>query len=91
MPTQRLSMRRIKQLLTMRFGAGASTREMRAREINGTPPRAGGRRRYDGNAVRAGNPAVSHRRPNRRRSNPRARARPGRPGRDDHPQDPRIK
>ena len=28
MPTQRLSMRRIKQLLTMRFGAGASTREI---------------------------------------------------------------
>lgn len=27
MPTQRLSMRRIKQLLTMRFSAGASTRE----------------------------------------------------------------
>ena len=25
MPTQRLSMRRIKQLLTMHFGAGAST------------------------------------------------------------------
>ena len=32
MPTQRLSMRRIKQLLTMRFGAGASTREI-AREL----------------------------------------------------------
>ena len=32
MPTQRLSMRRIKQLLTMRFGAGASTRAI-AREL----------------------------------------------------------
>ncbi len=32
MPTQRLSMRRIKQLLTMRFSAGASTREI-AREL----------------------------------------------------------
>ena len=32
MPTQRLSMRRIKQLLTMRFGASASTRGI-AREL----------------------------------------------------------
>ena len=36
MPTQRLSMRRIKQLLTMRFGAGASTREI-ARELGVAP------------------------------------------------------
>ena len=32
MPTQRLSMWRIEQLLTMRFGAGASIREI-AREL----------------------------------------------------------
>ena len=31
MPTQRLSMRRIKQLLTVRFGAGASNAERQAR------------------------------------------------------------
>ena len=36
MPTQRLSMRRVKQLLTMRFGAGASTREI-ARELGVAP------------------------------------------------------
>lgn len=36
MPTQRLSMRRIKQLLTMRFGAGASTRVI-ARELGVAP------------------------------------------------------
>jgi transposase len=36
MPTQRLSMRRIKQLLTMRFGAGASTRAI-ARELGVAP------------------------------------------------------
>ena len=36
MPTQRLSMRRIKQLLTMRFSAGASTREI-ARELGVAP------------------------------------------------------
>ena len=39
MPTQRLSMRRIKQLLTMRFGAGASTRAIE-REL-GIAPRGG--------------------------------------------------
>jgi len=36
MPTQRPSMRRIKQLLTMRFGAGASTRVI-ARELGVAP------------------------------------------------------
>src|ERR1700712_3943606 len=36
MSTQRLSMRRIKQLLTMRFGAGASTRAI-ARELGVAP------------------------------------------------------
>ncbi len=36
MATQRLSMRRIKQLLTMRFSAGASTREI-ARELGVAP------------------------------------------------------
>ncbi len=36
MPTQRLSMRRIKQLLTMRFSAGASTRVI-ARELGVAP------------------------------------------------------
>ena len=36
MPTQRLSMRRIKQLLSMRFSAGASTREI-ARELGVAP------------------------------------------------------
>src|SRR3954452_15149217 len=39
MPTQRLSMRRIKQLLTMRFSAGASTREI-ARELGMAPSTA---------------------------------------------------
>ena len=36
MPTQRLSMRRIKQLLVMRFGAGASTRTI-GRELGIAP------------------------------------------------------
>ena len=36
MPTQRLSMRRIKQLLTMHFGAGASTRAI-GRELGIAP------------------------------------------------------
>ncbi len=36
MPRQRLSMRRIKQLLTMRFGAGASARSI-AQELGIAP------------------------------------------------------
>ena len=36
MPTQRLSMRRIKQLLVMRFGTGASTRAI-GRELGIAP------------------------------------------------------
>ena len=50
MPTQRLSMRRIKQLLTMRFGAGASTREI-ARELGVAPSTV---REYLGRAAAAG-------------------------------------
>src|SRR3954452_11012466 len=50
MPTQRLSMRRIKQLLTMRFGAGASTREI-ARELGIAPSTV---REYLGRAAAAG-------------------------------------
>src|SRR3954452_23786458 len=50
MPTQRLSMRRIKQLLTMRFGAGASTREI-ARELGIAPSTV---REYLGRASAAG-------------------------------------
>ena len=50
MPTQRLSMRRIKQLLTMRFGAGASTREI-ARELGVAPSTV---REYLGRAATAG-------------------------------------
>ena len=50
MPTQRLSMRRIKQLLTMRFDAGASTREI-ARELGVAPSTV---REYLGRAAAAG-------------------------------------
>src|SRR3954471_2184325 len=50
MPTQRLSMRRIKQLLTMRFGAGASTRAI-ARELGIAPSTV---REYLGRASAAG-------------------------------------
>ena len=50
MPTQRLSMRRIKQLLTMRFGAGASIREI-ARELGVAPSTV---REYLGRASAAG-------------------------------------
>ena len=50
MPTQRLSMRRIKQLLTMHFGAGASTREI-ARELGIAPSTV---REYLGRASAAG-------------------------------------
>jgi len=50
MPTQRLSMRRIKQLLTMRFGAGASTRAI-ARELGVAPSTV---REYLGRAAAAG-------------------------------------
>ena len=50
MPTQGLSMRRIKQLMTMRFGAGASTREI-ARELGVAP---GTVREYLGRAAAAG-------------------------------------
>jgi transposase len=50
MPTQRLSMRRIKQLLTMHFGAGASTR-MIARELGIAPSTV---REYLGRAAAAG-------------------------------------
>src|SRR3954470_20673961 len=50
MPTQRLSMRRIKQLLTRRFGAGASTRSI-ARELGIAPSTV---REYLGRASAAG-------------------------------------
>ena len=50
MPTQRLSMRRIKQLLTMRFGAGASARAI-GRELGIAPSTV---REYLGRAVAAG-------------------------------------
>ncbi len=50
MPTQRLSMRRIKQLLTMHFGAGASTRTI-ARELGIAPSTV---REYLGRAAAAG-------------------------------------
>jgi len=50
MPTQRLSMRRIKPLLTMRFGAGASTRQI-ARELGVAPSTV---REYLGRAAVAG-------------------------------------
>ena len=50
MPTQRLSMRRIKQLLTMHFGAGASTRSI-ARELGISPSTV---RDYLGRASAAG-------------------------------------
>ena len=50
MPTQRLSMRRIKQLLMMRFGAGASTRTI-GRELGIAPSTV---RRYLGRAAAAG-------------------------------------
>ena len=50
MPTQRLSMRRIKQLLTMRFSAGASTREI-ARELGVAPSTV---REYLGRSAAAG-------------------------------------
>ena len=50
MPTQRLSMRRIKQLLTMHFGAGASARSI-ARELGISPSTV---RDYLGRASAAG-------------------------------------
>ena len=50
MPTQRLSMRRIKQLLTMHFGAGASTRAI-SRELRIAPSTV---REYLGRASAAG-------------------------------------
>ena len=50
MPTQRLSMRRIKQLLTMHFGAGASTRAI-GRELGIAPSTV---REYLGRAAAAG-------------------------------------
>ena len=50
MPTQRLSMRRIKQLLTMHFGAGASTRAI-GRELGIAPSTV---REYLGRATAAG-------------------------------------
>ena len=50
MPTQRLSMRRIKQLLTMHFGAGASTRAI-GRELGIAPSTV---REYLGRATVAG-------------------------------------
>ena len=50
MPTQRLSMRRIKQLLTMHFGAGASTRAI-SRELGIAPSTV---REYLGRASAAG-------------------------------------
>ena len=50
MPTQRLSMRRIKQLLTMHFGAGASARSI-ARELGISPSTV---RDYLGRATAAG-------------------------------------
>jgi transposase len=50
MPTQRLSMRRIKQLLVMRFGAGASTRAI-GRELGIAPSTV---REYLGRAAAAG-------------------------------------
>jgi transposase len=50
MPTQRLSMRRIKQLLTMHFGAGASSRAI-GRELGIAPSTV---REYLGRATAAG-------------------------------------
>ena len=50
MPTQRLSMRRIKQMLTMHFGAGASTRTI-GRELGIAPSTV---REYLGRATAAG-------------------------------------
>jgi len=50
MPTQRLSMRRIKQLLTMHYGAGASTRAI-GRELGIAPSTV---REYLGRATAAG-------------------------------------
>ncbi len=50
MPRQRLSMRRIKQLLTMRFGAGASARSI-AQELGIAPSTA---REYLNRAAAAG-------------------------------------
>jgi len=50
MPTQRLSMRRIKQLLAMHFGAGASTRAI-GRELGIAPSTV---REYLGRAAAAG-------------------------------------
>ena len=50
MPAQRLSMRRIKQLLTMHFGAGASTRAI-GRELGIAPSTV---REYLGRATAAG-------------------------------------
>jgi hypothetical protein len=50
MPTQRLSMRRIKQLLTMHFGAGASSRAI-GRELGIAPSTV---REYLGRAAAAG-------------------------------------
>ena len=50
MPTQRLSMRRIRHLLTMHFGAGASTRAI-ARELGISPSTA---REYIGRVAAAG-------------------------------------
>src|SRR5450755_4781648 len=50
MPTQRLSMRRIKQLLTMDYGAGASTRAI-GRELGIAPSTV---REYLGRAAAAG-------------------------------------
>jgi hypothetical protein len=50
MPTQRLSMRRIKQLLTMHVGAGASTRAI-GRELGIAPSTV---REYLGRATAAG-------------------------------------
>jgi hypothetical protein len=50
MPTQRLSMRRIKQLPTMHFGAGASTRAI-GRELDIAPSTV---REYLGRPAAAG-------------------------------------
>ena len=50
MPTQRLSMRRIRQVLTMHFGAGASTRAI-GRELGIAPSTV---REYLGRATAAG-------------------------------------
>ena len=54
MPTRRLSMRWIKQLLTMHFGAGASTRAI-GRELDIAP--SASIWRSDREAVRFGHPS----------------------------------